>query len=65
MNKGSKHTSDEMLAPKQCCLKRVPKTNDIWRKMGTFESTKQRLVDQARVIRTNGWLTEVKLEEIR
>ena len=30
-----------------------------------FEITEQRLVDQARVIRTNKWLTEVKLEEIR
>ena len=37
----------------------------IWREIGTFEITEQRLVDQARVIRTREWLTEVKLEEIR
>ena len=37
----------------------------IWRDVGTFEITEQRLVDQARVIRTNEWLTEVELEEIR
>ena len=37
----------------------------IWREIGTFEITEQRLVDQARVIRTNEWLTEVELEEIR
>ena len=37
----------------------------IWREIGTFEITEQRLVDQARVVRTNEWLTEVELEEIR
>ena len=37
----------------------------IWRKIRTFVITEQRLVDQARVIRTNEWLTEVELEEIR
>ena len=36
----------------------------IWRETGTFEITEQRLVDQARVIRTNEWLSEVELEEI-
>ena len=35
----------------------------IWREIG--EITEQRLVDQARIIRTNEWLTEVELEEIR
>ena len=37
----------------------------IWREIGTFEITEQRLADQVRVIRTNGWLTDVELEEIR
>ena len=37
----------------------------IWREIGTFEITEKRLVDQTRVIRTNEWLTEVELEEIR
>ena len=36
-----------------------------WREIGTFEITEQRLVDQARVVRTNEWLTEVELEEVR
>ena len=36
----------------------------IWRETGTFELTEQRLVDQARVIRTDEWLTEVELEKI-
>ena len=36
----------------------------IWREIETFEITEQRLVDQAGVIRTNEWLTEVELEEI-
>ena len=33
-------------------------------RIGTFEITEQRLVDQARVVRTSQWLTEVELEEI-
>ena len=37
----------------------------IWREIGTFEITEQRLADQVRVIRTNRWLTDVELEEIR
>ena len=37
----------------------------IWSEIGTFEITKQRLVDQVRVAKINEWLTEVKLEEIR
>ena len=37
----------------------------IWREIGTFEITEQRLADQARIIRTNEWLTEVELEKIR
>ena len=37
----------------------------IWREIGIFEITEQRLVDQARVVRTNEGLTEVELEEIR
>ena len=37
----------------------------IWREIGTFEITEKRLADQARVVRTNEWLTEVESEEIR
>ena len=37
----------------------------IWGEIGNFEITEQRLVDQARFVRTNEWLTEVELEEIR
>ena len=41
--------------------------NDCYleRKIGTFEITEQSLVDQVRVVRTNEWLIEVELEEIR
>ena len=35
----------------------------IWREI--VEITEQRVVDQASIIRTNEWLTEVELEEIR
>ena len=37
----------------------------IWREIGTFEITEQRLVNQTRVIRINEWLSEVELEEMR
>ena len=30
-----------------------------------FETSEQRLADQARAIRTNGWISEVELEEIK
>ena len=37
----------------------------IWREIPPFEVTEQRLPDQARAIRTNEWLTDVELVEIR
>ena len=37
----------------------------IWKEIGVFETSEPRLVDQARAIRTNGWLSEVELEEIK
>ena len=36
----------------------------IWKERGVFEVSEQRLADQARAIRTNGWLSEVELEQI-
>ena len=36
----------------------------IWREIGLFDVTEQRLADQTRAIRTNGWLSVVELEEI-
>ena len=36
-----------------------------WRERGMFESTEQRIYDQARTIRQNGWLSELELETIR
>ena len=35
-----------------------------WQNRGLFEATEQRICDQAREIRKNGWLTEVELEAI-
>ena len=35
-----------------------------WRDRGLFESTEQRVCDQARPIRKNGWLSQLKLEAI-
>ena len=37
----------------------------IWREIGVSDVTKQRLADQTRVIRTNGWLSKVELDEIQ
>ena len=36
-----------------------------WRERGMFNTSEQRLCDQARAIRKNGWLSEVELEAIR
>ena len=36
-----------------------------WRERGMFESTEQRVCDQARVIRKNDWLSELKLEAVK
>ena len=35
-----------------------------WRERGVFDITEQRLCDQARAIRKNGWLSELELESI-
>ena len=35
-----------------------------WKEHGVFEITKQRLCDQAKAIRRNGWLSNLKLENI-
>ena len=37
----------------------------IWDEIGVFPVTEQRLADQARQIRTNKWLTDIEIEEIR
>ena len=36
-----------------------------WKEHGMFDTTEQRLCDQARAIRKNGWLSELELEEIQ
>ena len=36
-----------------------------WKEHGLFEITEQRLCDQARAIRKNGWLSDLELENIR
>ena len=38
---------------------------DIWNSEGVFEISEQRLDDQARAIKTNGWLSEIEIEEIK
>ena len=36
-----------------------------WRDRGLFESTEQRVCDQTRAIRKNGWLSQLELEAIK
>ena len=36
-----------------------------WKEHGVFEITEQRLCDQARASRKNGWLSDLELENIR
>ena len=36
-----------------------------WKEHRVFEITEQRLCDQARAIRKNGWLSDLELENIR
>ena len=36
-----------------------------WKERGVFNTTEQRLCDQARAIRKNGWLTDFELESIK
>ena len=33
----------------------------VWQEIGPFESTEQRVCDQARAIRKNGWLSEIEI----
>ena len=35
-----------------------------WREWGMFESTEQRVCDQARAIRKNDWLPKLEMEAI-
>ena len=35
-----------------------------WKEHGVFDITEQRLCDQARAIRKNGWLSDLELENI-
>ena len=41
----------------------IKKMKELWDELGVFEVTKQKLSDQERAIRTNGWLTELEIEE--
>ena len=61
MDGRSKQTGDEMHLPKECTIRGVYQKRiiAIRREIKNFEIAEQRLV-QARVIRTNEWLTEVE-----
>lgn len=37
----------------------------VWREIGEFEISEQRLADQARGIKVNDWLSDIKIEELK
>ena len=37
----------------------------FWREVGEFEISEQRLADQARAIKVNGWLSDIEIEELK
>ena len=37
----------------------------VWKEIGLFKSTEQRICDQARAILKNGWLSELEIEVIK
>ena len=37
----------------------------VWQEIGLFEATEQRLCDQLRAIRKNGWLSELEIDVIK
>ena len=37
----------------------------VWQEIGLFEATEQRLRDQLRAIRKNGWLSELEIDVIK
>ena len=53
---------DENGKPIRGCRQRMFRE---WRNRGGFESTEQRICDQARAIRKNCWLSELELEMIK
>ena len=56
----------------KCYIKSNPGTRGyrkrmtaIWREIGEFEVSEQRLADQARAIKLNGWLSDIEIEELK
>ena len=47
---------------KRCYRKRMLQ---FWGELGVFEVKEQRIADQARAIKTNRWLTDIEIEEIK
>ena len=56
----------------KCYIKSNPGTRGyrkrmfaIWMEFGEFEINEQRLADQARAIKINGWLSDIEIEELK
>ena len=56
----------------KCYIKSNPGTRGyrkrmtaIWREIGEFEVSDQRLADQARTFKVNGWLSDIEIEELK
>ena len=67
MDERSKQVSNEMLYQEQLQSERIheEKYMALWNDIGVYKISQQRLADQARAIKHNGWLSDVEIEEIK
>ena len=67
MDERSKQVSNEMLYQEQPQSERIheEKYMALWNDIGVYKINQQRLADQARAIKHNGWLSDVEIEEIK
>ena len=71
IGKRTKWTSQENKIVMECYLLSEPKIRGyinrvlgLWLQKGMFWVSEQRLVDQAKTIRRNSWMTELEIEEL-
>ena len=69
---GMKWTKEVNKLVMKCYIKSNPKVRGymkrmmaLWSDIGVYKINQQRLADQARAIKRNGWLSDVEIEEIK
>ena len=66
MDQGSKQTGHEVLHYEYPGIRGYRKQLiSKWKEKGGFETSEQRLADQARAIKVNRWLSEIEIEELK